>query len=78
MISRTGADNYENLDRHRDAAILINATPVGMYPDTGRAPLDLRGFPELEGVLDRARAALYREEARRLQLENDREERGAR
>ena len=31
----------------------------------------------LQDEVEEARAALYREEARRLQLENDREERGA-
>ena len=51
-ISRRGENNYGNLSRHADARLIVNATPVGMYPDTGRAPLDLRGFPELEGVLD--------------------------
>lgn len=52
VISRTGADNYKNLDRHRDAALIVNTTPVGMYPDCDRAPLELTGFPDLEGVLD--------------------------
>ena len=37
-VSRTGETNYENLERHADAAYLINATPVGMYPGgAGRA-----------------------------------------
>ena len=39
VISRSGADNYENLERHADADILVNTTPVGMYPDNGQAPL---------------------------------------
>lgn len=51
-ISRKGPNNYENLDRHKDAQIIVNATPVGMYPNTGTAPLDLGMFPELEGVFD--------------------------
>lgn len=51
-ISRKGPNNYENLDRHKDAQIIVNATPVGMYPNTGMAPLDLGMFPELEGVFD--------------------------
>ncbi|MBQ9347814.1 MAG: hypothetical protein IJT94_10860, partial [Oscillibacter sp.] len=51
-ISRTGPDNYENLSRNADAEILINTTPVGMYPDNGNAPLDLHAFPHLRGVLD--------------------------
>ena len=52
VISRSGTDNYGNLDRHSDAAVIVNATPVGMYPKTGVAPLSLDGFPALEGVLD--------------------------
>jgi len=52
MISRSGADNYANLDRHDDAAILVNATPVGMYPNSGEAPVDLELLPHLEAVLD--------------------------
>ena len=52
LISRSGEDNYENLDRHRDAALIVNTTPVGMYPHNGSAPLSLEGFTALEGVLD--------------------------
>lgn len=52
VISRRGENHYGNLHRHRDAAILVNATPVGMYPDTGISPVDLDAFPMLEGVLD--------------------------
>ena len=51
VISRTGADNYENLDRHRDAAILINATPVGMWPNVTGRPVDLRRFAHLECLI---------------------------
>ncbi|MBR1456756.1 MAG: shikimate kinase, partial [Oscillospiraceae bacterium] len=52
VISRGGKDNYENLDRHADAQIVVNTTPLGMYPNTGRAAVDLRRFPACEGVLD--------------------------
>ena len=52
IISRTGENNYKNLHLHQDAAVIVNTTPVGMYPNTGIAPLDLRKFPKLEGVLD--------------------------
>lgn len=51
-ISRKGDNNYNNLHKHLDAKIIVNATPVGMYPSTGFTPLDLRQFPHLEGVLD--------------------------
>ncbi len=52
VISRSGSSNYENLERHRDAAVIVNTTPVGMYPNTGIVPLELKQFPQLEGVLD--------------------------
>ena len=52
VISRTGENNYGNLHLHADAAVLVNATPVGMYPNTGEAPVDVSRFPALEGVLD--------------------------
>ena len=52
VISRSGPDNYENLERHADAAILVNTTPVGMYPNNGVSPLDLGRLPKLEAVLD--------------------------
>lgn len=52
VISRSGENNYGNLHLHRDAAAIVNATPVGMYPNTGVSPIDLKLFPHLEGVLD--------------------------
>lgn len=52
VISRSGENNYDNLERHADASVIVNATPVGMYPNTGISPIDLRLFPKLEGVLD--------------------------
>ena len=52
IISRSGENNYENLHLHSDARVIVNTTPVGMYPNTGKAPLDLTQFPHLEGVLD--------------------------
>lgn len=52
VISRSGPDNYENLSRHADAEIVVNTTPVGMYPNTGASPVDLACFPRCKGVLD--------------------------
>ena len=52
VIARSGEDNYGNLDRHADAEIIVNTTPVGMYPNCGVSPVDLRQFPRLAGVLD--------------------------
>lgn len=52
VISRRGEDNYENIAKHRDAEIIANTTPVGMYPNNGKAAVDLTQFPKLSGVLD--------------------------
>ena len=52
VISRNGQYHYQNLHLHRDASVIVNTTPVGMYPNTGFAPIALDDFPVLEGVLD--------------------------
>jgi shikimate dehydrogenase len=51
-ISRRGENHYGNIERHRDAQIIVNTTPVGMYPDNGGSPLPLTGFERLSGVAD--------------------------
>ena len=51
-ISRAGEDNYSNLERHADAAVLVNATPVGMYPNVDAQPVSLSAFPKCEAVID--------------------------
>ncbi|MGN0998068.1 MAG: shikimate kinase [Faecousia sp.] len=70
VISRSGENHYGNLHLHSDAAILVNTTPVGMYPSTGVSPVSLEQFPKLEGVLD----VIYN--PARTQLLLDAEERG--
>ena len=52
--SGSGAVDYgEAKNLHGDAEIIINTTPVGMYPDNYAAPaIDISAFPKLEGVLD--------------------------
>ena len=52
VISRNGEDNYGNLSRHADTQVVVNTTPVGMYPKCGVTPVSLEAFPQLEGVLD--------------------------
>ena len=32
--------------------MIVNATPVGMFPDTESQPVALKGFPECEAVID--------------------------
>ncbi len=52
VISRSGENHYGNLYLHNDATLIVNTTPVGMYPDTGVSPVALSLFPQLEGVID--------------------------
>lgn len=70
VISRNGKNHYQNLSRHADAALIINTTPVGMYPNNGDSPIDLNKFPKLEAVFD----LIYN--PARTQLLLDAEERG--
>ena len=51
-ISRRGENNYENISLHADAALVVNTTPLGMYPNNGTKAVDLSLFPALEAVLD--------------------------
>ena len=53
-VSRGGPVNYENVYRTAEnAQVVINTTPVGMYPHQYEPPLlDLNRLPKLEAVLD--------------------------
>lgn len=55
-VSRSGKDGsitYEQaVTGHSDARIIINATPVGMFPKQDGRPIDISAFPKLEGVID--------------------------
>ena len=53
VLSRNGDDNYVNMYiKHTDAEIIVNTTPVGMYPDNLNTLVDLDRFNNLSGVLD--------------------------
>ncbi len=56
IISRSVKENcltYEQLyDRQEEVSILVNATPVGMYPNCDAVPVDLNRFTKLEAVVD--------------------------
>lgn len=67
-ISRRGPDNYENLERHQDAEVIVNATPVGMYPEVEASPVDLARFPHCGQVFD----LIYNPSRTRLLLEGAR------
>ncbi|OUO92278.1 shikimate kinase [Cloacibacillus sp. An23] len=70
VVSRGGEDNYGNLERHAGARVIVNTTPVGMYPNVEAAPLSLDPFPHLEAVAD----IIYNPSKTRLLL--DAEKRG--
>ena len=56
LVSRREGDGvitYEELiKQHPDIEILINTTPVGMYPNTEISPIEISAFPNLSGVID--------------------------
>lgn len=52
VVSRSGEVNYSNAARLTDTQIIINASPVGMFPDNDGLPLDLSAFKKAEGVID--------------------------
>lgn len=55
-VSRSGREGAITYDeayaRHTDAEIIINTSPVGMFPNTDGTPIDIDKFPRLSGVFD--------------------------
>lgn len=55
-VSRTkSADTvtYEELYKnHQDLDVIINTTPLGMFPNNFTKPIDIADFPKLSGVID--------------------------
>ena len=52
IVSRTGEVNYQNCYEHTDTDVIINTTPVGIFPDSYNAPIDVERFTNLTGVAD--------------------------
>ncbi len=52
VVSRTGEINYTNCYLDKDVQIIINTTPVGMFPNVEDKPVDISKFPNLIGVFD--------------------------
>ncbi|MBE6928286.1 MAG: shikimate kinase [Ruminococcaceae bacterium] len=52
VVSRNGETDYVNYTKHNDAVLLVNTTPVGMYPDNGNCLVNLAALPHLRCVLD--------------------------
>lgn len=71
LVTVSHKDNSTKwLKVHADAEVIVNTTPVGMYPNNGASPVDLSLFPSCEGVLD----VIYNPSRTKLLL--DAEERG--
>lgn len=52
VVSRKGPVTCDNLGTAAYADIVINTTPVGMYPNNDAVPVLLERFPNCSGVLD--------------------------
>ena len=52
VVSRSGEVNYSNISELVETEIVINTTPVGMFPHADASPVDLTLFPRLKGVFD--------------------------
>ncbi len=60
-----GENNYDNLHKHYDAQVIVNATPVGMFPNVDESLVDLTCFNSCEVVLD----LIYNPEKTKLLLQ---------
>lgn len=52
VLDLQGEYTYEDLPRFTDSTLIVNATPVGMYPNAGQKLVDLTQFPQCKGVVD--------------------------
>lgn len=63
IVPGKGVCTYEEVNRlHTDATVLINTSPIGMYPKADAAPIDLTPFTKLTAVVD----VIYNPEVTRL------------
>lgn len=51
-VGRNSSTNYENCYNLHEINVIINATPVGMYPNNHQSSIDLTRFKNLTGVFD--------------------------
>lgn len=53
IVPGNGAITYEEcFTHHLDAEVIINTSPIGMYPNLGKAPIDLAQFTNCKAVMD--------------------------
>lgn len=50
--SRVLFATYDQKEMYSDAEVIINTTPVGMYPNVNACPIDISVFDRLEAVVD--------------------------
>ena len=65
IASQRSEPHYDQLDAHTDTDIIINTTPVGMYPHNLETLVDLDKFRNLQGVAD----VIYNPERTQLMLD---------
>ncbi|MGN0517737.1 MAG: shikimate kinase [Acutalibacteraceae bacterium] len=55
-VSRRIGENAVTYDDaiklHTDIQVIVNTTPVGMYPNENNKPIDIEHFKQLEGIVD--------------------------
>ncbi len=51
-LTRSGAHKIGDAAKYSDADVIINTTPVGMYPENGVSAISLDGFDKVEAVID--------------------------
>ena len=68
VVSRSGEINYDNCYALKGVQIIINCTPVGMYPKNLACPIDIKKFLRLCGVAD----MIYNPAKTRLLLDAER------
>ena len=66
-VSRNGENTYDNISKHYDAEVIINTTPVGMYPHNEDQLISIKPFTKLTGLFD----AIYNPLKTKILLEAD-------
>ena len=66
-VSRNGEINYNNISKEFDSEVIINTTPVGMYPHNEDQLISIKNFEKLTGVFD----AIYNPIKTKILIEAD-------
>lgn len=52
MFNEEGTISYQDIYSHQEISIIVNATPVGMFPNNEDILIDIEKFQHLEGFVD--------------------------